>query len=189
MKKVILFLANGFEEVEALTVVDVLRRAEIICDMCSISDSLSVKSSHGIEVKADILLKDADLQSYLGLVLPGGMPGSTNLRDNEKVVTAVQSFNNDGKILAAVCAAPIVLEKAGIINKKRVTSHPSVKGDLKPLEYLEEIVVEDGNIVTSRGAGTSLHFGLKLVEKIVGKEKADAIKDGIMLLFLEEKIK
>lgn len=189
MGKVILFVAEGFEEIEALTVVDVLRRAEIGCDMCSISENIYVKGSHGIEIKTDVLIKDAQIDDYAAVVLPGGMPGSTNLRDNDKVVKAVSDFYNEDKIVAAICAAPIVLEKANILKDKKVTSYPSEKDNIKPLEYLEEIVVEDGNLVTSRGPATTIYFALKLVEKIASKEKAEGLKKGMMLSFVEEKLK
>ena len=189
MIKVLLFLAEGFEEIEALTVVDVLRRANIGCDTCSISKNIYVKGSHGIEVKAEVLLENINESDYGAVVLPGGMPGSTSLRDNDKVVKIVSDFYKDEKLVAAICAAPIVLEKAKILQGKKVTSYPSEKENINPLEYLEEIVVEDGNLITSRGPATTIYFALKLVERIAGKEKAESLKNGMMLSFVEGKLK
>lgn len=189
MVNVLLFLADGFEEIEALTVVDVLRRANIKCDTCSISDSYAVKGSHGIEVKSDVLLKKTDLHEYGAIVLPGGMPGAANLRDNNKVVKIVSDFYKKGKIVAAICAAPIVLEKAQVIKGNKVTSYPGVKDELKDCIYEEEILSEDKNLITSRGPATAVYFALKLVERIKDKEKAEIIRDGMLLDFLEEKVK
>ena len=121
MKKVAVMLANGFEEIEALTVVDIIRRANITCDMFSIS-GMEVKGAHDIVVKADKLISE-EVKEYDVIVLPGGMPGATNLRDNEEVIDLVKWFNDNKKIVAAICAAPIVLGKAGIIEGKKVTSY------------------------------------------------------------------
>jgi 4-methyl-5(b-hydroxyethyl)-thiazole monophosphate biosynthesis len=124
MKKVAVLLADGFEEIEALTVVDVLRRANIHCDMVSIA-SLNVTGSHKIEVVADRIITE-NMNEYDMVVLPGGLPGATNLRDNQDVIALIKQFNNDSsKYIAAICAAPIVLEKAGIIERRSITSYPS----------------------------------------------------------------
>lgn len=189
MINVLLFLAEGFEEIEALTVVDVLRRANIKCDTCSISDSEYVKGAHGIEVKSDTIIRKVDLREYGAVVLPGGMPGSTNLRDNGKVIHIVSDFYKRGKIVAAICAAPIVLEKAQIIKGNKITSYPGAIEDLTDCIYQEELFVEDKNLITSRGPATSIYFALKLVERIADKEKARKLKDGMMLDFVEKKIK
>lgn len=122
MKKVAVMLADGFEEIEALTVVDIIRRANITCDMFSVS-SMEVKGAHDIVVKVDKLISE-EVKEYDVIVLPGGMPGATNLRDNEEVIGLVKWFNDNKKIVAAICAAPIVLGKAGIIEGKKVTSYP-----------------------------------------------------------------
>lgn len=189
MINVLLFLAEGFEEVEALTVVDVLRRANVKCDTCSISDSNCVTGSHGIQVKSDTTIRKADTKEYGAVVLPGGMPGAENLKDNSKVIHIVSDFYRRGKIVAAICAAPIVLEKAQVIKGNRVTSYPDVKDDLKDCNYEEELFVEDKNLITSRGPATAIYFALKLVERIVDKEKAEGLKNGMMLEFVEDKIK
>lgn len=189
MINVLLFLAEGFEEIEAVTVVDVLRRANIKCDTCSISDSYAVTGAHKIEVKSDVLLKKTDLHEYGAIVLPGGMPGAANLRDNHKVVKIVSDFYKKGKIVSAICAAPIVLEKAQVVKGIKVTSYPGVKEELEESIYLEELFVEDKNLITSRGPATAIYFALKLVERIKYKEVADEIKCGMLLDFVEGKIK
>ncbi len=131
MMKVLVFIAEGFEEIEALTVVDILKRADIQCDMCSITSNKEVIGAHNISVKADKILEDIKATEYSALVIPGGMPGATNLRDNNKVINLVKEFNKDKKLIAAICAGPIVLSKANIIKGKEVTSYPGFENDLK----------------------------------------------------------
>mgnify|MGYP001076531583 CR=1 FL=1 len=162
MKKVAVMLDDGFEEIEALTVVDIIRRANITCDMFSVS-SMEVKGAHDIVVKADKLISE-EVKEYDVIVLPGGMPGATNLRDNEEVIDLVKWFNDNKKIVAAICAAPIVLGKAGIIEGKKVTSYPGFEDELVKGSYLEEHVVVDGNIITSRGPATAMLFAYKILE-------------------------
>ncbi|MFT8314190.1 MAG: DJ-1 family glyoxalase III [Clostridium sp.] len=188
MINVLLFIAEGFEEIEALTVVDILRRANVKCDTCSIAGSF-VKGSHGIEVKADKLIEEIDENEYGAVVLPGGMPGAKNLKENKKVIEIVKDFYRDNKIVAAICAAPIVLKEADIYRKHKITSYPDFKEELKAADYIEDIVVEDKNIITSRGPATAIYFGLKLAEKIAGKDKADNLKEGMLLNFVEETAK
>ena len=180
MKKVVLFLANGFEEIEALTVVDVLRRAEIECDMCSLAGE-QVVGAHNIKVVADITIENIKEDEYSALVLPGGMPGSTNLKECDKVISLVKKFNEDSKIVAAICAAPIVLGEAKVIEKRKITSYPGFEEELAEGIYCEDLVVEDDNMVTSRGPATAIYFALKLVEKIAGKDIYEQLKDDMLL--------
>lgn len=189
MINVLLFLAEGFEEIEALTVVDVLRRADIKCDTCSITDSSFVTGAHGIEVKCDTIISKIDAESYGAVVLPGGMPGSVNLKDNNKVIHIVSDFYKRDKITAAICAAPIVLERAKVVKGNVITSYPNVMDDLSDCTYVEELFAEDKNLITSRGPATAIYFALKLVERIAGSEKAKALKNGMLLDFVEDKIR
>lgn len=156
-------LANGFEETEAITVVDCLRRAGIEVVLVSIHD-INVKGSHGITVIADKLFED--MHNYDGLFLPGGQPGSTNLANDERVLELVRYYAENDKWISAICAAPTVLAKAGILKGKRMTSYPTSneKGIFHEAIYLEDIVVVDGKLVTSRAMGTAIHLGLKLVQ-------------------------
>jgi DJ-1 family protein len=187
MKKAIVLLAKGFEEVEALTVVDVLRRGGVHCITCSIDGLEEVLGSHSIHIKANNLIEKVDVDKYDTLVIPGGMPGATNLRDSEKVIELVKKFNTENKILAAICAGPIVFGKAGVLNGKKVTSYPGFEGELGEVIYCEDIVVQDGNIITSRGPATAMHFSFKILENLVDGETVENLKEAMLLKFVESK--
>ena len=180
MKKVAVFLADGFEEIEALTVVDVLRRAGINCDMVSITDNLSVKGTHSILVEADRLMDDS-LKEYDMLVMPGGLPGASNLADSRELVNLVKYFNDAGKYIAAICASPAyILPAAGIEYGKNITSYPGEEFErrLSNANYTEDIVCHDGNIITSRGPATALPFAYKLVEVLCGN--SEGLENGML---------
>ncbi|MCR2043631.1 DJ-1 family glyoxalase III [Anaerosalibacter massiliensis] len=186
MKKILLMLAEGFEEVEALTVVDYLRRKDIICDTCSIAESKNVEGAHRISVESDKVLKDiVDIEGYDGIVLPGGLPGSTNLRDNDRVIELVKDFDKNEKLIAAICAAPIVLEKAGIIDGKNITSYPGTEGELKSGKYKEDLVVRDGHIITARGPAVAVYFALEIVDYLIGERNKEDLKKEILLDMVE----
>ena len=187
MDKVLVFLADGFEEVEALTIVYYIRRVKIIVDTVSIKNDFFVNGSHQIIVKADKLLDEISLDDYTALYIPGGTKGAERLRDDKRVIDIVKKFDQDKKIIAAICAGPIVLERAGIVSDKAVVSHPSVREDLKNIGKYEkdELVVQDSNILTSRGAGSSIYLALKLIEKISGKDIKEKLKPGIQQDFIE----
>ncbi len=173
-KKVAILLANGFEEGEALLVVDILRRGNIICDIISIGEEM-VTGSHQITIKSDYTIKEIKKDTYDMIVLPGGQPGADNLRDEKEVINWVKDFNEKKKWIAAICAAPQVLEKAGIITNRKVTSYPNEKYKeiLKKSNYVDdEIVVVDDNIITSRGPATTFPFAYMLLEKLGGDSKS-----------------
>lgn len=180
MSKVAIFMADGCEEIEGLTVVDIVRRAKLDIDMVSINDSVRVTGSHSIAFDADITLADFDRASYDALVIPGGLPGTTNLGANETVVEALKAQASEGKLVAAVCAAPSVLGDNGILEGKKATSYPGWEEHLKGADCLEDAVVRDGNIITSRGMGTAIPFALAIVEYLADKDSADKISDGII---------
>lgn len=185
MKKVLVLLAEGFEMVEGLSVVDVCIRGNLKCDTVSISNIREVKSSHGVIIKADKLLSEAKNKEYDAIVMPGGIPGAYNLRDNEDVINLVKNYYNKGKIVSAICAGPIVLNKAEVLNGKDVTSHPSVKDEFKNSNYIEDKkVVVCENVITSRGAGTAFDFGLTIITELGYEEEAKNIKKAIMLDFI-----
>jgi 4-methyl-5(b-hydroxyethyl)-thiazole monophosphate biosynthesis len=187
MKKVLLLLAEGFEEVEALTTVDYLRRVDIIVDICSIMGEKTVEGAHRIVVTSDKVLDEIkNIKNYDGLVIPGGMPGATNLRKNDRVIELVKEFNRGEKLIAAICAGPIVLQRAGILKEREVTSYPGFDNDLKEGIYKEDLVVQDGNIITARGPAVAVYFALKLVENLVGEEKAEELKKDILLDMVEK---
>lgn len=179
--KVIVFLADGFEEVEALTTVDYLRRKDIKVEMVSITDDKKVKGAHNITVIADKTLEEIhEINSYDGVILPGGLPGATNLRDCEEVISIVKEINNNKKMVAAICAAPIVLHRADIINEKRVTSYPGFQDELDGSIYLEESVIRDDNIITARGPALAVDFAIEIVNYLLGEEKAKELKQDIL---------
>ena len=175
MAKVAVILANGFEEIEALTVVDVLRRANISCDMVGFEEQ--VTGSHDIQVKADRVF-EGDLSNYDLLVLPGGMPGSANLRDNQALISEIQAFNQEGKKISAICAAPIALHQAGVLKDKHFTCYDGVQEQITDGIYQKETVVVDGNLTTSRGPSTALAFAYELVAQLGGD--AESLRVGML---------
>ena len=176
------FLANGFEEVEALTVVDYLRRIKSIqVDMVAIGDSLMVSGSHQIVVKADHKIDELlNLDGYAAVVIPGGMPGAANLRDDPRVIKIISDMAAAGKVVAAICAGPIVLAKAGIIAGKKLTSYPGFETDLPDSIYQQDGVVRDGNLITSRGPGKAVDFALELVNVLAGEKEAETLYKNIL---------
>ena len=175
MAKVAVILAQGFEEIEALTVVDVLRRANISCDMVGFEEQ--VTGSHGIQVKADRIF-DGDLSDYDLVVLPGGMPGSAHLRDNPALISQIKAFDQAGKKIAAICAAPIALHQAGVLKDKHFTCYDGVQEQITDGIYQKQTVVVDGNLTTSRGPSTALAFAYELVEQLGGD--AESLRDGML---------
>lgn len=169
MAKVAVILADGFEEIEALTVVDVLRRANITCHM--VGFEAQVTGSHAIQVQADHVF-DGDLSDYDMIVLPGGMPGSANLRDHELLIAELQKCEQVGKKVAAICAAPIVLNRAGLLKDKVFTCYDGVQEQIADGHYRKETVVVDGQLTTSRGPATALAFAYNLVEQLGGDANA-----------------
>ena len=182
MPKVAVILANGFEEIEALTVVDVLRRANITCHMVGFEDT--VTGSHAIQVQADRVF-DGNLSKYDMIVLPGGMPGSAHLRDNEQLITELQKFEKIGKKVAAICAAPIALNQAGLLEGRNFTCYDGVQEQISDGHYSKETVVVDGNVITSRGPATALAFAYHLVETLGGD--AESLRNGMLYTDLFEK--
>lgn len=163
MKKIACLLADGFEETEALQTVDILRRANLEVDMISIHEKI-VTGSHNIQVVADRILSES-LSNYDMIFLPGGQPGTNNLMANQKVIDEIKQFHQKEKWLAAICAAPLILDFAGVIKGRKVTSHPGVvEGAFKDSTYLEREVVIDGHIITSRGVGTVPAFAFSIIE-------------------------
>lgn len=177
-KKVLVLLAEGFEEIEAVTVIDVLRRAEIDVVSASLNGS-EVKGSHGISIVADSTLDEVEEQMFDAVVLPGGMPGARHLRESHAVLNLIREAAHKGKYVAAICAAPTALDVAGVLKGRRATSYPG--HEIPSAEYVEEPVVVDGHIVTSRGPGTAFEFALKLVEKLAGPELAELHRERLLL--------
>lgn len=171
MKSVAVLLAPGFEEIEAITVIDVLRRADIHVTVAGIRKG-EITGSHEITVRPDKTLEEIQPQGFDMVVLPGGLPGTNHLREDPRVLAFVRAIAESGKHTCAICAAPIVLKAAGVTEGKTVTSHPIVAEEFSGSDYREDRVVVDGPVVTSRGAGTAMEFALELVRILAGTEKA-----------------
>ncbi len=180
MKKVSVILADGFEEVEALTVVDLLRRATIYVDTVSIMDDYTVHGSHGINVQTEDLFEEVNFVESDMIVLPGGMPGTKNLDAHAGVRRVVKGFFDEGKKIAAICAAPTVLGNMGLLKGKRISCYPSMEKEIQGAVISGASVTVDGNIITSRGVGTAIDFALKLIEVLCGKTKAEEIAESIV---------
>ncbi|MEH2941525.1 DJ-1 family glyoxalase III [Lachnospiraceae bacterium KK002] len=180
MKKTGVFLAEGFEEIEGLTVVDILRRAGIDAVTISVMGKKEVCGSHNITVLADILFEEVNFEEYEGVVLPGGMPGTTNLGSHSGVHDIITSFAEQGKLVAAICAAPGVLGQAGILAGKKAACYPGFEDKLVGAEVTYEEVAEDGNIITSRGMGTAIPFGLRLTSYLTTEQKAKELAEAII---------
>lgn len=171
-KRVLVPLAEGFEEMEAVAIIDVLRRAGVDVTICGLRAGAAT-GSHGIAIETDAALDDVEPAAYDAIVLPGGMPGTTNLMEDERVLGAVRALHAERKLTAAICAAPMVLATAGVVDGVPVTSHPSVRAKLGAADVRDAPrVVRSEHVVTSQGPGTAIEFALALVADLVGAEKA-----------------
>lgn len=179
MKTVCVPLAPGFEEIEAVTVIDVLRRAGVTVVVAGIAPG-PITGSHGITVTPDTTLDRVDAETLDMIALPGGMPGTLKLRESAALRDLLAGLSARGRYTAAICAAPMVLAATGLLEGKRATSHPSVRDQLVVASYLEEPVVEDGTVVTSRGAGTAMAFALRLVGLLVDDETAARLRTAMV---------
>ena len=179
-KKVFLFLAEGFEEVEALTPVDLLRRAGINCITVSISDKLEVTGSHGITIKADRIFDEKECIEGDAIILPGGMPGTINLSKHYGLKNVIIEYDKRKKLIAAICAAPTVLGEMGLLEGYKATCYPEFEDKLFGADVLTEKYVNDKNFVTSRGVGTSIPFALKIIEILEGEDTMNNIKNQIV---------
>ncbi|MBI5810819.1 MAG: DJ-1/PfpI family protein [Deltaproteobacteria bacterium] len=179
MKRVLIPLAPGFEEVEALAVVDILRRAGAEVVMAGTSDGV-ITGRNKINVVPDIGMDTADPAVFDMIVLPGGAAGTENLKKDIRVKKAVSALMSKGGFVAAICAAPAVLSAIGVTEGRTVTSHPSVRHELKAGKVSDDRVVKDGNIITSQGPGTALEFAFALVEALYGPDKVKEVNKGVL---------
>lgn len=177
---VYLFLADGHEEIEALTVVDLLRRAKIDIETVSITGNLMVTGSHKIEHKADRLFEETKLDEADMLILPGGMPGTKNLEAFTPLMEKVDEFANSGRNIAAICAAPTVFGHRGLLKGKKACCYPNMESQLDGAEVNFEKVNRDGNIITSRGLGTAIPFALEIISTLKDAETANQIAESIV---------
>lgn len=182
--KVLVPLACGFEEIEAVNIIDVLRRAEIEVLIASLDENPLVKGANGIVIKADMELKDVAIHSLDMIVLPGGWDGTHALAKDERVQSILKEMDAKGKNIGAICAAPFALHKAGVL-KPKYTCYPSVEEQIREEGYRgdERMVVEDANVMTSRGPATAICFALEIVKKFRGEEMYQKLKSGLLADF------
>lgn len=178
----VIILAPGFEETEAVTVIDVLRRAEIEVTVAGLDGDGTVCGSHNLSVTVDRHLPDIDPETIDLLVLPGGMPGAQYLADSRIVKQTIRQVYENDRLVAAICAAPIVLHAAGIIDGKKVTSYPSFREKLTGAVPTDSRVEHDGNVITSQGPGTALLFALELVRALGMPEKAEELQQAMLIM-------
>jgi 4-methyl-5(b-hydroxyethyl)-thiazole monophosphate biosynthesis len=180
MAKVYVFLANDFEDVEALIPVDVLRRGGVEVITVSITgDSQVVESAHNVQIVADAMIEDCDFSDADLLFLPGGMPGASNLYGHEGVRQALLRQAGEGKLVAAICAAPFVLGKLGLLRGKRATCYPGFEQYLDGADYTADLLTEDGNIITGEGPGAAFDFGYALLGRLATADVVEALKEGM----------
>lgn len=181
MKKAAILLAPGFEEVEAVTPIDFMRRAGIEVVMAGVG-GVTVDGGHGIVIQADRLVSDLDSAELDALVLPGGLSGADNLAADRDVRRLIAEMDGAGKLIAAICAAPaVVLEPAGILDGKKVTCYPGFEERFGAgIHFSDERVVQDGQLITSRGPGTAAEFALALVARLAGEEQARQLHEGTL---------
>jgi 4-methyl-5(b-hydroxyethyl)-thiazole monophosphate biosynthesis len=173
--KVLVPIADGIEEIEAVCIIDVLRRADASVTVASV-DKLQITASRGVKLVADKLLADCTDEFYDLIALPGGMPGAEHLRDSMELVNMLKNQRREGRLYGAICASPaVVFQHHGLLEGRQATTHPGFADRLDSLESVESRVVLDGNCITSRGPGTALEFALKLVELLFGKQKAEEV--------------
>lgn len=170
-----LFLAEGFEEIEALTPVDVLRRAGLELKTVAVGNSKTVKGAHGIEIVADILETELEADIPEAIILPGGMPGTTNLEESATVIDTLMRGMINGSLVCAICAAPSILGICGYLKSRKATCYPGFEQYLDGATFTDERVVRDGNIITAKGMGCAAEFALCIVEALLGKDKADDV--------------
>ena len=182
MSKVCCFLADGSEEVEALSVVDILTRGGIDVELVSVMGRKEIVSSHKIHILTDKLIEEVDFDTVDMIFLPGGIPGTPNLRANDMLCKNIIEFNNKKKLLAAVCAAPSIYGELGILKDKKATCYPGYEDKLEGATYVSDRVVTDGNITTSRGLGTSLELGFRLLEILTDKETTEKMKRKVQFI-------
>ncbi len=180
MKQVWIFLAEGFEEIEAITPLDLLRRVGVDAKFVSVTKNHIVTGAHGVTYRADVLLEDVDVEHADMLVLPGGMPGAKNLQDHTALGALLKEAAAKGKFVCAICAAPMVLGHLGLLQGKEATIYPGMEELLTGAIPVTEYVCRDGNIITSRAPGTAIAFTLALVAALEGEEIARGLKESIV---------
>lgn len=189
-KKVALFIENGSEELELIAPLDVMRRANLEVDLISANNEDFITSSHNVKILADKKIDEVNnILEYDAIVIPGGMPGSTLLRDNKKIIEFYQTMYNSGKLVAAICAAPIVLSAAGITDDKEVTSYPGFDKEINYKNYnSEKAVVIDKNVITAQGPAVAILFGYEIVNYLLQDNTAEDVKKAMLVPVLKNNL-
>jgi len=177
---VIVPLATGFEEVEASSIIDILRRGEVSVTTAGLSGKAPIEGAHGIKFIADTAIDEIDAGDYDAIVLPGGSPGFTNLGDDKMVLDLVREMHRDKKYIAAICGAPSVLSRSGILSGEKLTIYPGCRNLLTDAEYVDKSVVKDKNIITSQGPATSIEFAIELLRVFVSDKKAEEVARAVL---------
>lgn len=180
MNRIAIFFAEGYEEIEALSVVDICRRCGLAIDMVSVTGKMQVEGSHGIVVGMDKAFAEINFDEYDCIVLPGGMPGTRNLEAHEGLMAQVDAFYGAGKYVAAICAAPSVFGHRGILKGRKACCYPGFESHLEGAEVTTNPVEVSGHVITSRGMGTAIPFALALAGLFCGQEKAEEMAKSII---------
>ncbi len=181
MKKAVVFLADGFEEIEALGTVDILRRGGIDVTVAGVTGEI-VTGSHNIKVITDMKVENVKPADYDAFICPGGMPGAVNLKDNDKVLNLIQEGYKNNKLVSAICAAPMVLEKAGVLNNKNFTMYPGMQDNAPSGKYKDNTYVcTDNNVVTGAGPAATFMYALEILSQLQGSQKAEEVKKGMLI--------
>ena len=181
METIYVFFAEGFEEVEALTPVDVLRRGELNVKTVSVNGEKQVTGAHGVSVICDTLFENESFSDAAMLVLPGGMPGALNLSEHEGLRKLILTFDAEKKPLAAICAAPMVYGKLGLLKGRKATCYPGFEKYLDGAEYTAKLVEQDGHFITGKGPGAAMCFAFTILEHFCGKDKVRELKGGMII--------
>lgn len=181
MKTIFVFLAEGFEEIEALAPIDILRRAGLAVKTVSVMEEQVVAGAHGVPVVADVMFDEINPEDAEMILLPGGLPGATNLDAHEGLGQMILDFAEAAKPLAAICAAPLVFGNRGLLNGKKATCYPGFETYLQGAEYTAALVEKDGNFITGKGPGAAMEFAFAIVEKYCGIDKVKELKQGMMI--------
>lgn len=189
-KKVALFIENGSEELEFIAPLDIMRRVNLEVDLISANNEDFITSSHNVKIIADKKINEVNnILDYDAIVIPGGMPGSTLLRDNKKIIEFYQTMYNSGKLVAAICAAPIVLSAAGITNDKEVTSYPGFDKEINYKNYnSDKAVVIDKNVITAQGPAVAILFGYEIVNYLLQDNTAEDVKQAMLVPVLKNNL-
>lgn len=184
MKKVLVFIADGTEEVEVITVVDYLRRADLEVDLVSVMKEKEITGAHNIKIVADKLIDEVKSSDYDAVYAPGGLPGAYHIRDSKEAISIFKELAEEGKVTSALCAAPIVLDEAGLLEGKDFTCYPGFEGEINSGNHKEEITVKDGKLITGRGPAIAASLAFELIEELLGPDKRKEVEEGTLFNLL-----